>query len=141
MFCTEILQKSSHIIWNWDLSLWKNTAYNGRSLSLPAAAKKRNFRSTPKLELSFSALKDSVLNCAWSSVSVAVLYPYKCLLKQVGWSFQNSKLSIQFVVSKLLPTPTVSLVEKVQCAMIFMFSFLLITHQDHNNEFFVVTVT
>lgn len=55
-----------------------------RGLLLPGAAQVRNFTSVLKLDLSSSALKDSVLNCAWSSVSVAVFYPYKCLLKKMG---------------------------------------------------------
>lgn len=76
---TEILFRNSYKI-----SLWKSSAFNVRSLPLPAAAKGRNFKCTLQLHLS-----SSVLSCAWSSGSAVVFYPHKCLLKQADWLFEN----------------------------------------------------
>lgn len=95
MFCSEILQKPWTHKWN-DLSLWRNTAFTVRSFPPPAAAKERNFLSTLKLDLSFEGLcfKLRLESCVSGSF---FFFPHKCLLKQVGWSFQNSKVSIKFL--------------------------------------------
>lgn len=48
-----------------------------RSLPLPAVAKRRNLISSLKIDLSSSALKNSVLNCAQRPISVTASYAHK----------------------------------------------------------------
>ncbi len=91
-FNLNVVHKSTSVTLQYNLkqpsTVKSCAALNVRGLP-PATAKERNIIHILKPDLSSSALKGSVWNCAWRSVSVTVFYPHICLKWADSLKIQN----------------------------------------------------